>query len=195
MVFKLRPRNLIFKIAKSTDRIGMFNNLINNIYREEGYIQKDMFPDRYSEFSTIFYAMKKETGKIVAGLRSVKDVIGLPLDEVFDVSNLKSEIMSRGGTYVECGARFTKPKNSPNASFGLVAMVYQYLVREKISDTLIAIHEVDKPFYENLGFRAIERKYYKKVHRYAFLMHAETEKWCQSYKDCLLQSRDNIIFD
>ncbi len=195
MVFKLRPKNLIFKIAKTRDKIGEFHKIINNIYREEGYIQEDMFPDRYSEFSTIFYAMNKETGKIVGGLRSVEDVIGLPLDEVFDVSNIKSEIMLRGGTYVECGARFTRPKNSPNASFGLIAMVYQYLVRENISDTLIAIHEIDRNFYENLGFRTVEREYYKKVHRYAYLMHAETEKWCQTYRDALLQSRDNIIFD
>jgi len=195
MVFKLRPRNLIFKIAKTNERIEEFHKIINNIYKEEGYIQEDMFPDRYSEFSTIFYAMNTKTGSIVGGLRSVKDVIGLPLDEVFDASNIKSEIMSRGGRYIECGARFAKPKNSPNASFGLVAMVYQYLVRENISDTLIAIHEIDRHFYENLGFRAIERKYYKKVHRYAYLMHAETEKWCQPYRDALLQSRGNIIFD
>lgn len=196
---KLRNRNLIFSIAKTKECLGEVYKVINKVYRQEGFIledEEDMFPDKYYEFSTIFYAMNKNSGRIVAGLRSVNDVIGLPLEEVFDISNIKSEIISRGGRYVEGGTRVADPRPNPNASFGMMAIWHQYLVKENISDSLVSIRPFDRKFFEKLGFRVIgEKKFYEKVHRDAYLMHAETEKWLQPYRDAFLQADDNIILD
>lgn len=194
---KLRTNNLIFGVARTKERVEEVYKVVNKVYRQVGYIQeheKDMYPDKYSEFSTVFYAMNKEDGRVVGSLRFVNNDIGLPLEDVFDISNIKLDILSRGGKYVEVGTRVTDPRPHPNASFGMMALWYQYLVKENISDSLISIHVSDRKIYERVGFKVIEKKFYEKVHSHSYFMHAETEKWLSSYKEAF-QECDNIILD
>lgn len=75
-----------------------------------------------------------------------------------------------------------------------MALWYQYLVKENISDSLISIHVSDRKIYERVGFKVIEKKFYEKVHSYSFFMHAETEKWLSPYKEAF-QECDNIILN
>lgn len=196
---RLRSKNLFFSIAKTEECIEEVHRLINKVYRNVGYIledEKDMFPDKYSKYSTVFYAMNKETRQIEAGLRSVDDIIGLPLEEVFDISSEKEKIKSRGGKYVECGMRVTYPRPNPNASFGAIALLYKYLVKENITDAFIAMQESDKMFYQRLGFKVMgETKVFEKVHRVAYFMHAVTKEWREPYKSAFLQECDNIILN
>ncbi len=195
---RLRTKNLEFGIARTKERVEEVYNVVNKVYRQVGYIrehEKDMYPDKYSEYSTVFYAMNKENGRVVGSLRFVNNDIGLPLEDVFDISNIKSDIVSRGGKYVEVGTRVTDPRPHPNASFGMMALWYQYLVKENISDSLISIHVSDRKIYERAGFKVIEKKFYKKVHSYSYFMHADTKKWLNPYKEAFLQTSDNIILD
>ncbi len=118
------------------------------------------------------------------------------IEEVFDISSEKEKIISRGGRYEEGGTRVTNPKPNPNASFGAMSIWYQYLVKENISDTFIAIQESDKKFYQRLGFKVLgEAKVYEKVHRVSYLMHAVTKEWREPYKSAFLQECDNIILN
>ncbi len=196
---RVRSRNLSFGIAKTEECVKEVHDLINKVYRNVGYIlehEEDMFPDDYSEHSTVFYARNKESRQIEAGLRSVDGDKGLLLEEVFDISGYKEEIKSRGGKYVECGMRVTYPRPNPNASFGAIALFYKYLVKNEITDTFIAVQRSDRIFYQRLGFKVLgETRVYEKVHRVSYLMHAVTEEWREPYKSAFLQECDNIKLD
>ena len=99
MIF--RPGNIVFRVARTDKELNDTHAITNKIYRDVGYIlenEPDVFPDKYSEFSTIFYAARN--GRVVGGIRAVNDVIGLPMDNIFDISEVKEDIKLNGGRYV-----------------------------------------------------------------------------------------------
>ncbi len=173
---------LEIRMAKTEEELERIFRLRYQVYHRVGFTPENpqgILKDNYDQFSTNFYALRTQTHEVVGAVRLVhQSEIGLPCEELFDLSFLKE----KGGGVGEGSMRVTLPNHS-QSNYLLIHAVLYYMDLLGLTYLVAMVDPEHLDFYYKLGMHQYgEIKYYEKVDMPAAFVFVDLKDLAEPHK-------------
>lgn len=187
------------KIAETDEELDKVFQIRYKVYTEVNYMDKEEFPDQkesdeFDKISTNFLVWYPKTGQVVGAIRAIPDSnIGYPMENIFNLSDLRKDLRENSRNAVEVSRRVTWPLNNGRVNVALLSVLFQYCKKNSITDWIAAIDEPALDYYKKLGMNIIgDKVYYGLVNRVAYPVQIEIDNFSDPYISWFSKKNPNI---